>query len=129
MPAAADENAARPESHPKRLLFLAALPPDVSTKERLGSRRQSRAYISAASRNIGESSAAGQLPCAKKARRKASRESLAGSWRCSAAVGFVESAWVPGVGRETTPANIAKPFESIFRIEITSFLKFVVLKK
>src|SRR5580658_7264046 len=128
MPAAAEENAARPESHPKRLLFLAALPPEVSTKDRLGRRRQSRAYISAASRNMGESSAAGQLPCAKKARRKARRESLAGSLRCSAVVGFADSAWVPGAGRETTPAKTAKPFESSFRISSISFLKFVFLK-
>src|SRR5580700_11885481 len=101
MPAAADENAARPESHPKRLLFLAAFPPEVSTKERLGSRRQSRAYISAAVRKTGESLAAGQLPCSKNARRKASRRSLAGSLRCSAVVGLADSARVPATGRET----------------------------
>src|SRR5271166_5666151 len=122
MPAAADENAARPESQPKRLLFLAALPPEVSTKERLGSRRQSRAYMSAASRKTGESLAAGQLPCWKKVRRKASRGSLAGSLRCSAVAGLAESAGVPATGRATTPAKTAKPLESSFRIsKLTRF--------
>ena len=60
--------------------------------------------------------AAGQLPCSKKVRRKASRGSLAGSLRCSAVAGFADSAWVPATGRETTPAKTAKPFESSFRI-------------
>src|SRR5579862_2595961 len=124
MQAAADEKAARPESHPKRLLFLAALPPVDSTKERLGSSRQSRPYLSAASRNTAESDAAGQWPLSKKARRKASRRSLAGSLRCSAVAGLVVATWFPEIGSDTTPAKTAKPFENSFRIENTSFQEF-----
>src|SRR5580704_17842644 len=115
MQAAADEKPARPESHPKRLLFGAALPPEDSTMERLGSRRQSSAYLSEASRNTRERSATGQWPRLKNERREARRGSFAGSLRCSAA-GFWEAEWLPDTGMATTPAKTAKPFESSLRI-------------
>src|SRR5450755_3329815 len=130
MPAAADENTARPESQPNILLFLAAFPPVDSINERLGSRRQSRALVSAASRNVEESLAAGQLPRSKKVRRKASRGSLMDSLRCLLVAGLAASAWLPATGRDTTPAKIAKPFENRFRIsKFTSFQNLITKKQ
>src|SRR5579862_38157 len=128
MQAAADEKAARPESHPKKVVFLAALPPVDSTKERLGRRRQSKPYASETSRNTGESSAAGQWPCSKKARRKPSRGSLLGSGRCSAVAGL-EAVCGAEPGMETTPAKTAKPFESSLRIRIYLVSENLVLKE
>src|ERR1039457_7535213 len=103
MPAAADENTARPESQPNILLFLAAFPPIYSINERLGSRRQSRALVSAASRNVEESLAAGQLPRSKKVRRKARRGSFVGLLRWLFVGGLGGSAGRPPSGRGAKP--------------------------
>ena len=77
-----------------------------------GANSNPEAYMSAASpRKIQESLAAGQLLCSKKLRRKARRESWAGSLRCSAAAGLAESVWVPWL-REAIPHRQKRPNRS-----------------
>src|ERR1035441_11056776 len=76
MPSSAEGKCACPESQPKRLLSRANLPPVDSTKERLGSKRQSSSLWSAASRKAAAYRSAGQSATWKKLRRVSSLGSL-----------------------------------------------------
>src|ERR1017187_4923721 len=76
MPSSAEGKCACPESQPKRLLSRANLPPVDSTKERLGSKRQSSSLWSAASRKAAAYCSAGQSARGEKVRRGSSLGSL-----------------------------------------------------
>src|SRR5436190_10497459 len=117
IPSVMDANSARPQSQPNILLLGAALPPVLSTKEILGSRRQSRALLSASLRNTWERALAGASAAAKNFSSSGRRGSglnapagILGFW------GNLASTVVTIAGTDTIPAKIMAPFDRNFLI-------------